>query len=255
VHSSTELRSEDFEIAIEGQRADLATLLPGFEEHSRIGIVVRDGFGAVGVSGLSLAAVTSFYDILRARSRDGFFRYADYFIFHVGAMHGSHDMLDISPDHKEVLVADDAEQILEAINDRGITHLVVPDREPGEPSFLAQTENGAMARLRAALVYSPGGRVADADVVVKGTERVDYYVRCVLDAPAWIEELEAEGAPAEVVEWARTRLGEVPAEVAEVRRAERRELLVEGRTVESLRRIEVAQALRLLAPASAGAAR
>jgi hypothetical protein len=88
-------------------------------------------------------------------------------------------------------------------------------------------------------------------VVVKGTERVDYYVRCVLDAPTWIEELEAEGAPPEIAEWARTRLGEVAPEVIETRAAERRELVVEGRTTESLRRVEIGEALDLLAPAAA----
>lgn len=250
MHSSTELKSEDFEILVAGEPASVADLLPGFEEHTRLGIVVRDGFGAVGASGLVTAAVTAFYDILRQAYPDGFFRYADYFIFHAGTMHGSHDMLDVSPDHKDVLVADDPEQILRAINDRGVTHLLVPDGEPGNPAFEPQTENGARARIRAAFAYSPGGRVADADVVVKGNERVDYYVRCVLDARAWVAELEAGEAPPEIAEWARTRFGEVPDEVAERMLADREALRVEGRTVETLRRIEVDRALALLRPAT-----
>ena len=253
MHSSTELKSEDFEILIAGEAASVADLLPGFEEHSRLGVVVRDGYGAVGASGLITAAVTGFYDILRATGPDGFFRYADYFIFHVGAMHGSHDMLDVSPDHKDVLVDDEPEQILRAINDRGITHLLVPDGEPGAPELEPQTAGGARSRIRGALAYSPGGRVADPDVVIKGSERVDYYVRCVLDPRAWIEELEAEDAPPEIAEWARSRLGEVPDEVAERIIAEREELRVEGRTVETLRRIDVQRALGLLVPAAAAA--
>lgn len=248
MHSSTELQSTDFEILIEGERADVAKLLPGFEEQSRLGIVVRDGFGAVGASGLITAAITGFYDILRERYPDGFYRYADYFIFHVGAMCGTHDMLDISPEHKDVPVDDDAEQILEAINDRGITHLLVPDGAPGQPSFREETENGALARLRGAFAYSAGGRVGDADVFIKGTERVDYYVHCVLEFPARVEELKAEGAPPEAIDWARSRFDEVPDEVAEQRRYGRRELVVEGRTTESFRRIEIEQALQLLVP-------
>jgi hypothetical protein len=255
MHSSVELKSEDFEILIEGERADIATLLPGFEEHTRLGIVIRDGFGAVGAANLITAAVTGFYDVLRERDPDGFFRYAEYFTFHVGGLRGSHDMLDISPDHKDVVVEDDAEKMLEAINDRGITHLLVPDGEPREPDLLAQTKNGARARLRSAFAYSPAGRVADADVVIKGTQRVDYYVDCVLDAPTWIEALAAEGVPPELVDWARTRLGEVPPEVIEERVAERQELIVEGRTVESFRRIDVDRALALLVPADVVAAR
>lgn len=251
MHSSTELKSADFEILVDGERSAVADLLPGFEEHTRLGVVVRDGFGAVGVSGLITATVTAFYDILRASHPDGFFRYADHFLFHVGAMHGNHGMLDLSPDHKEVLVPDVPEQILRAINDRGITHLLVPDGDPGQPTFEAQTESGAISRIRSALAYSADGRVGDADVVVKGTERVDYYVRAVLDAPAWIAELEAEGKR-ELAEWAGLRLGEVPGDLGERMLAKRRELVVEGRTVESLRRIEVEQALTLLAPGGDG---
>jgi hypothetical protein len=249
MHSSSELKSKDFEILIDGEAAGVTDLLPGFEENTRLGIVVRDGFGAVGASGLITAAVTGFYDILRATHPEGFFRYADYFIFHVGVMQGSHDMLDVSPDHKDVVVEDEPEQILRAINDRGVTHLLVPDGEPGEPKFERQTENGARSRIRSAFAYSPDGRVTDADIVIKGNERVDYYVWCVLNGPAWIEELEADNAPKEITDWARTRLGEVSDVVTEVRRAERVALAVDGRTVETFRRITVEQALQLLAPA------
>ena len=58
----------------------------------------------------------------RQRARGGaFFIYPDYFLFHVGGPLGDHSMLDIWPSHKEVVVPDQAEALLQAINDRAIT--------------------------------------------------------------------------------------------------------------------------------------
>lgn len=252
MHSSTALRSEDFEVIIDGRRAEIGELLPGFEEASRLGVVVREDFGAVGASSLVLAAVTAFYDIQRDRHPEGFFRYADFFIFHVGRLRGNHHMLDVSPDHKEVVVEDDPEAILQAVNDRAVSHLVVPDGVAAAADFQAQTENGARARIEGALVYSPGGRVHDADVEIKGNECVDEYVAATLEGERWADEAEAEEADPKMVAWARSRLGEVPPEVADAILAERRALQVEGRTIESYRRASLDQALGLLVPAEPG---
>ena len=109
MHSSVELKSEDFEIRVAGEPAAIADLLPGFGEQSRLGIVLRVDFAAVGASGLILAAVTAFYDVQRERHPQGFYRYADYFLFHVGRIRGNHNELDVFPDHKEVVVPDDPE--------------------------------------------------------------------------------------------------------------------------------------------------
>ncbi len=101
-------------------------MFPDFDEHDRLGIVIHDDLGAAGAASLILAAVTAFYDRLRAQD-ETFFAYADYFAFHVGADTGSLRKLDVYPAHKEVVVPNDAEQILQAINDRGVTRLLVPD--------------------------------------------------------------------------------------------------------------------------------
>lgn len=250
MHSSTALRSEDFEVIIDGRRAGIGELLPGFEEASRLGVVVRQDFAAVGASGLVLAAVTAFYDIQRQRHPEGFFRYADFFIFHVGRLRGNHHMLDVSPDHKEVVVDDDPEAILRALNDRAVSHLVVPDGVPAVADFQAQTENAARARIQAALVYSPTGRADEADVEIKGNECVDEYVAATLEGERWADEADAEGGGEAMVAWARSRLGEVPTEVADSILAGRQALQVEGRTVESYRRASLDQALDLLVPAT-----
>ncbi len=43
-------------------------------------------------------------------------------------------MFDVWPDHKEVTVPDHAEELLQAINDRGITRLLVEDGAARRPS-------------------------------------------------------------------------------------------------------------------------
>jgi hypothetical protein len=221
VHTSDELTSDAFEIRIDGQQMALIDVLPGFDVHDRLGIVIRDAGGAVGASALILAAITAFYDEQRRRSRD-FFVYPDYFCFHVGARFGDHGMLDIWPGHKEVVVADDAEEILRAVNDRGITRLLVPEGTPGEPELERQTLASAVGRIVTALVYSPSGRVAEGDVTVAGTGVTERYVAAVLEQSAF-----------------------GPGRLAEIE-AGRSGLLDGGRPVETYRRISVEHALGLL---------
>src|ERR1700759_3352939 len=132
--------------------------MPGFEDRDRLGIVVRRPCGAVGASALVMAAVTAFYDVQRERSAD-FFIYPDYFVFHVGRKLGSHNRLDIWPPHKEVVVADEPEELLRAINDRGVTRLLVEDGAPGDGGIARETLASAHARLRTAIAYAGTGRV------------------------------------------------------------------------------------------------
>jgi hypothetical protein len=189
MHSSHELTSSSFDIEVAGRRTRLEDLLEGFEERDRLGVVVRRPYGAVGASGLITATVTAFYDIQRSRGPD-FFIYPDYFLFHVGRPLGDHGMLDIWPSHKEVVVPDDAERILEAINDRAVTRLVVEDggsagngsAAPGEASFDRETLASARGRILTCLAYSAGGRVEDADVRIATGDVTEGYVEEILGA-------------------------------------------------------------------------
>ena len=150
MHTADELTLESFAVTVAGRPARLTDVLPGFDERDRLGVVVRRPCGAVGASALILACVTAFYDAQRARS-DEFFIYPDYFLFHVGGRLGDHGMLDIWPEHKEVVVPDEAEEILRAINDRGVTRLLVEDREHGRPEFERQTVASAESRIATAI--------------------------------------------------------------------------------------------------------
>ena len=184
---TTGLRSEEFQITVAGRPADIGDVFPGFDEHDRLGIVIHDDLGAAGAGSLILAAVTAFYDRLRAR-HETFFAYADYFAFHVGADHGTLRKLDVYPAHKEVVVPNDAERILEAVNDRAITRLLVPDASPGtgppDADLERETLHSAQRRIRTALVYSATGRTTDADVLVRGSAHSDAYIHAMLGGPA-----------------------------------------------------------------------
>jgi len=224
VHSSRELRSSSFRMTIDGEPATVPDLMPGFQDRDRLGIVVRRPCGVVGASALLLAAVTAFYDVQRERSPD-FFIYPDYFVFHVGRKLGSHNRLDIWPPHKEVVVADEPEEVLRAINDRAITRLVVEDGAPGEGSFARETMASARARIVTAVAYAANGRTRDADVSIAGNDVTETYVGGVLEQSR------------DIASGERDRIA-----------AARRQLLEEDRPVESYRRIDLDEALGLLAP-------
>ena len=120
MHSARELRSSSFAIEVGGRPARLEELLAGFGEQDRLGLVMSRPCGAVGASALISATITAFYDLQRARGPD-FFIYPDYYLFHVGGPLGDHARLDVWPRRKEVVVGEAPQQILEAIDDRGIT--------------------------------------------------------------------------------------------------------------------------------------
>ncbi len=193
-----------------------------FSEHDRVGVVVRQGCGAVGASTLILASVTAFYDIQRSRA-ENFFIYPDYFLFHVGGSRGDHRRLDIWPSHKEVIVEDDPEELLRAINDRAITRLVLDDRPPRDAALERETVASARARIVTALAYQASGRVAGGDVRITGNAVTEGYVQGVLERSTSVPESERAAL-------AGARDG----------------LLTDGRPLETYRRIALDEALTLL---------
>ncbi|MBV8942421.1 MAG: hypothetical protein JO240_11870 [Solirubrobacterales bacterium] len=180
MHTAQELSSSDFAIEVAGRSASLQDLFPGFGERDRAGVVVRRPCGAVGASTLLLAAVTAFYDIQREKSED-FFIYPDYFLFHADRLWGDHGMLDVWPSHKEVVIADEPEELLRAVNDRAITRLVVQDGPPRPLAFERESLASARQRIVTALAYSASGRVSDPDVRLAGNGVTESYVAAVLD--------------------------------------------------------------------------
>jgi hypothetical protein len=241
MHSSRELRSSSFEIEVDGVAATLEELFEGFGEQDRLGVVLTGPCGAVGASTLITATITAFYDIQRARGPD-FFVYPDYFLFHAGRPLGDHGRLDIWPPHKEVVVPEDADRLLEAVNDRAVTRLVVEDGAAGEPPSDAGAVASARARIVTCLAYSPSGRVEDADVRIAGNPVTEGYVEAILDPEARIASLRAEGNE-ERADAIAARAGEVDRDSRQRILAGRRDLAEDGVTVETYRRIGLDEAL------------
>lgn len=216
----------DFNFEVEGYTSSLEEIFPGFNMNDRIGVVVRQAGGGMGASALLMSALTRFYDFHRPLLGDepGKLRiYPENFIFHVGKRHMNHSWMDIWPPHKEVVVEDDPEQILEAINDRGITRLLVEDITPSSTTFLRETVSSAQHRIISALVYSPTGRVNQADIKIVSCSAAEENVLDSLD-----------------------RSQELSNELKEQLRRSRQSLYIDGRVTETYRRIEVSDALKML---------
>jgi hypothetical protein len=252
MHSSRELRSSSFEIGVDGRPARLDELFEGFGEQDRLGVVMSRPCGAVGASALISATITAFYDLQRARGPD-FFIYPDYYLFHVGRPLGDHARLDVWPRRKEVVVEEAPQAILEAIDDRAITRLVVEEGEQGadgEPALDDEVVASARARVATCLAYSPAGRVAHPDVRIASNPITEGYVEAILDPEARIAGLRAEaggdGARASRIAAIEARLHEVEPEVRRRILGSRRELLEDGVPVETYRRIDLDEALALL---------
>src|SRR5690625_2170288 len=147
MHTTSTLSSTDFSYLMNNNLATFDDIFPNFNENDRIGIIISEKGGSIGASALLMATITRFYDFFRpnlGHKTEETWIYPDYYVFHIGKQHFDHFWLDIWPPNKEVIIKeDDPEQILEAINDRAITRLIVEDREMKEGTFLKETLTSA----------------------------------------------------------------------------------------------------------------
>ncbi|MGJ7919756.1 hypothetical protein [Neobacillus sp. LXY-4] len=179
MHTTKMIQSEQFSFKVNGHPATIEDVFLGFNKQDRIGIIVREPGGSAGVSSLLMAAITKFYDFYRSQlgaGQDQFWIYPEFFIFHIDKWHLDHYWLDVWPPHKEVIVENDSEQILEAINDRGITRLIVEDIPPVPATYLRETITSAKQRIISAVAYSPTGRVQNGDIVLKNKSISERYL-------------------------------------------------------------------------------
>ena len=235
-----------FEIGLAGRSGNIDALFPGFGEHDRLGLVMRRPCGAVGASALIAATITAFYDIQRSRGSD-FFVYPDYYLFHVGGALGDHARLDIWPRRKEVVVDDDPERILEAVDDRAITRLLVEDGPARQRDLEPEAVASARARVVTCLAYSASGRVDGADVRIASNPVAEGYVEAILDPEGRMNRLRAEGADgAARADTIAVRAGEVASDVRGRIRLARNDLMEDGVPVETYRRVQLDEALALL---------
>jgi hypothetical protein len=163
MHTAHDIKGEFFSIEIEGNPATREELL-GWDVRDRLGVVVTEPLGALDAGLLILLTATAFYDASNKRRMRPL--YPDIFLFHVGGPWGSHIAFDFAPDHKEIFVAADPTEVLRAINNRGITHLMVPDRPRIPTNHRFKEPEAAIDRIKLCLAYGAGGSVRDADIRV-----------------------------------------------------------------------------------------
>src|SRR3954454_9175134 len=113
MHTATQLQADLFAVRRNGKPATREELLPDWEAHDRLGVVMTEPFGAIGAGHLIQLAITAFYDV-RPRRRAPLPKrpedlspdavYPEIYLFHVGGSHGDHSVFDFWPARKEVLV-------------------------------------------------------------------------------------------------------------------------------------------------------
>jgi len=254
MHTAFDLQATSFGITIDNKAAGLPDLFPEWSAHDRFGIVMTEPFGALGASLLIQLAVVAFYDALPDR-RALPARYPEIYLFHVGGRFGDFSSFDFWPPRKEVFLPHDANTVLEALNDRAITRLAVPEALPRATEFAYKEPAAAAERIVSCFAYGPGGRAAEADVRIVARDPIlSRYAESTLDVPAslakartypvsdqperrrdrirWLEQLES-------------RVDEVSnaAPIRDVIRAGR----ASGPLLETFRRLEIDEALQRLA--------
>ena len=124
---------------------------------------------------------------------------------------------------------------------------MVEDGPPGEPELEEEAVASARGRIVSCLAYSPGGRVADADVRIESNPVTEGYVEAILDPETRLSRLRSEGGSEALVAAIERRAGEVGPDVRRRIAARRAELVENGPVVETYRRLELDEALARLA--------
>ena len=179
MHSSI-LRGSDFEISVNGSDQDHQDFFRGWGNTRRLGFIAERGIEGIGAVNLVMAHATAFYDAYRATNEE-FFAYPDFFSFQSGAAKTSYSMLDIHPDNKHVHIGEDPQGKLDAVNDRGINVLVVPDGTKKDSEFHKIQMASAIRNIDTCYVYSFSGQVEGADLTIRCPQKplYDEYIRWI----------------------------------------------------------------------------
>lgn len=200
MHTEQQLKFESLVLQEDGQRCATYGLLPDWDVHDRFGIVVTEPLGALGASLLIQAAVAMFYEADANRRVARTAQYPDIYLFHIEGPWGDHSPFDFWPPRKEILCGAEPLAVLEAINDRAITRLAIPQGPAGELADLSQgpstwAEHGSFrGRIRSCFAYDAGGSVAGGSVVLSSRDvRFDQNTDQTLNPGALAQDLAARG--------------------------------------------------------------
>ncbi|SBW22877.1 hypothetical protein FDG2_3253 [Candidatus Protofrankia californiensis] len=255
MHTSQLVDRGHFRISVDGSPGARENLFPEWGPLDRFGVVVHEAFGSIGCSYLLQLAISSFYDVRPERRNRTHPIYPDIFVFHVGGYFGDHTYFDVFPPRKEVFLPNNPAAILNAVNDRGITYLAVPDRLPDHVQHDYKEPQQAIDRIRGAWAYAAGGRASSPNIEVTAIhELAEANTRISLDPEgAERERREAHRITAEavvpadeIVQAASSRASEISAD-QRIELQRRRAALdsTQGRS-EAYRRIPIRDALGML---------
>jgi hypothetical protein len=186
MHTSEELVASEFEYRADGRSVSREDVMPTISPEDRVGVVMGSGSGGIAAGNFILSCVTAFYDHLRGRKTE-FLEYPDYYTIQATSNPADYRMLDIYPAHKNVTVESDAERILQAITDRAITILLVPDAPPRTPEIQEITRRGAERRIEHCYMYAREEQLEAPDFVIQQPRQPagDWYETTIdsLDEP------------------------------------------------------------------------
>ena len=259
MHVATLLKAKMFKVGIAGADATIEDIFPGWTTLDRFGLVIDEPLGGIGATHLIQIAMMAYYDIRPSR-RSTASVYPEIYAFHIGTSHAAHAAFDFWPARREVVLrGGDHRDVLDAINDRGITRLAVPDRPMRDVVHRPKEVDAALDRIVSAFAYMPGGQTTDGDVIIQGLDRrTEFNPRYVLSPPPRPPKLRQSADSARPVKeedeayFDHLRRMEAGIDPADRRRAkEQRESQKspDGLVSESYRRIGVAEALKRLASA------
>lgn len=182
MHVATLLFDEMFQVRRAGAVVSSDSVFPDWGYHDRFGILIDTALGGIGAAHLIQLATVKFYDAKSGRRKDKII-YPEIYAFHIGQAHGSHADFDFWPARRELVVKDEPHHILEAINDRGITRLAIPERKIRPADHKPKEMESALDRMSTAFFYAPSGRVDDADLTIQGLHtKTEYNIDRVLKA-------------------------------------------------------------------------
>ena len=252
MHTAFSLKNWMFEIEMDGQAADRQDLLD-WQAGDRLGIVLNSPLGALGASMLIQLVTAAYYDVRPSRREAA--HYAEIYLFHSGGRFGDFTSFDIQP-RRELFLSAEPAALIEAINDRAITHLVVPEGAAKNSTFPWKEAESARDRLRHCFAYTAQGRIKNADIAILSREpELHVDVELALEPTKLADNIEGyikDSDPEiqifsrDLVQRVRSRLDEISPSETATARAYYEAASHDGVTRQTIRRIGADEALSLL---------
>jgi hypothetical protein len=162
MHTASSLKNSMFKIEMNGQLTDREGLLD-WRTGDRLGIVLNSPLSALGASMLIQLVTTAYFDVRPSRREAP--HYAEIYLFHSGGRYGDFTSFDVLP-RRELFLSAEPGTLIEAINDRAITHLAIPDGMPRKLTFPWTETESVHDRIRHCFAYAAQGRTSDADIAI-----------------------------------------------------------------------------------------